>query len=90
MARKCWFKGNKRCTNWSWNTQRNQREDKKKNKISLIGRDKRQTQEEKKKKKKNVLIEEIPSKTRKVGGKQRFKRVEGKKFPWRCLQWKTR
>jgi hypothetical protein len=50
MARKwkCWFKGNKRCTNWSWNAQINKREDK--NKSRLIGRDKRKEEETQKKK----------------------------------------
>jgi len=45
MARKCWYKYNKRCTNWSWNAQSNQKEDKKK-KSRWIEQDKRREEDE--------------------------------------------
>jgi hypothetical protein len=45
-----------------------------------------ETNQKKKSKKKKVLIEKIQLKMRKVGGKERLRRFEGKKFLERCLQ----
>jgi len=51
-----------------------------------VGESDETNQKKKSKKKKKVLIEKILLKMRKVGGKERLRRFEGKKFLERCLQ----
>jgi len=75
MARRCWFKGNKRWMNWSWNAQKYQREDKK-----TLRRRVRRSEDtedtEEKEEKEEVLIQEDTPEDENGRKKKKIKKTE--------------
>jgi len=71
MARRCWFKGNKRWMNWSWNAQKYQREDKK-----ALRRTRKVRRTEETEEKEEVLIQEDTPEDENGRKKKTIKKIE--------------